>query len=71
MVNKELLVKGVSFMLYSFPFFFAGPMLMFYSEQQENLVLKIVSGFLMLLAMFLSVKGLFIVLESFFGKRKN
>ena len=71
MVNKELLMKGVSFMLYSFPFFFGGPMLLFYAVQQENLLLKVLAGVLMLTAMFLAGRGLMIVLESFFGKRKR
>ena len=71
MVNKELLMKGVSFMLYSFPFFFGGPMLLFYAVQQENLLLKVLAGVLKLTAMFLAGRGLMIVLESFFGKRKR
>ena len=69
MVNKELLMKGIATMIYSFPFFFGGPMLLFYSVQAENLSLKIVSGFLMLVAMFLGGKGLMMIVESFFGKR--
>lgn len=69
MVNKELLMKGIATMLYSFPFFFGGPMLLFYSVQAENLILKITSGLLMLIAMFLGGKGLMMVVESFFGKR--
>jgi len=71
MVNKELLTKGISTMLYSFPFFFGGPMLLFYSVQKDNLLLKIAAGLLMLAAMFLAGKGLMIVVESFFGKRKK
>jgi len=71
MVNKDLLIKGISIMLYSFPFFFGGPMLLFYSVQEDNLFLKITAGILMLLAMFLSAKGLMIMVEAVFGKRKK
>tara|TARA_B100000780_G_C21118189_1_gene452633 strand:- start:762 stop:983 length:222 start_codon:yes stop_codon:yes gene_type:complete len=71
MVNKDLLLKGISTMLYSFPFFFGGPMLLFYSVQQDSLLLKIVAGILMLMAMFLGGKGLMMIVESFFGKRKK
>ena len=71
MVNKDLLIKGISIMLYSFPFFFGGPMLLFYSVQEDNLFLKITAGILMLLAMFLAAKGLMIMVESVFGKRKK
>jgi len=66
-----LLTKGISTMLYSFPFFFGGPMLLFYSVQNGNLLLKISAGGLMLTAMFLGGKGLMMVVESFFGKRKK
>ncbi len=71
MVNKDLLVKGVSTMLYSFPFFFGGPMLLFYSVQVDHFLLKIIAGVLMLLAMFLAAKGLMIMVEAFFGTRKK
>jgi len=71
MVNKDLLTKGISTMLYSFPFFFGGPMLLFYSVQQDNLVLKLIAGLLMLTAMYLGAKGLMMIVESFFGKRKK
>ena len=71
MVNKDLLIKGISIMLYSFPFFFGGPMLLFYSAQEDNLFLKITAGILMLLAMFLAAKGLMIMVEAVFGKRKK
>ena len=71
MVNKDLLIEGISIMLYSFPFFFGGPMLLFYSVQEDNLFLKITAGILMLLAMFLAAKGLMIIVEAVFGKRKK
>ena len=70
MVNKELLVKGVSLLAYSFPFFFGGPMLLFYSIQEENTLLKIVAGILMLVAMYMGTKGVITIVEAFFGKRK-
>lgn len=70
MVNKDVLIKGVSFLAYSFPFFFGGPMLLFYAIQEENLVLKISAGILMLIAMYLAGKGIMTLVEAFFGKKK-
>jgi hypothetical protein len=70
MVNKDVLAKGVSLLAYSFPFFFGGPMLLFYSVQEENTLLKIVAGILMLAAMYLGTKGVMTIVEAFFGKRK-
>ena len=53
MVNKDVLIKGVSMLAYSFPFFFGGPILLFYAIQEENTLLKIAAGILMFVAMYL------------------
>ena len=71
MVNKDLLMKGIATMLYSFPFFFGGPMLFHNSYQADNFFLIIIALILMLIAMFLAAKGLMIMVEAFFGKRKK
>ena len=71
MVDKDKILDGVKYLSWSFPFFFGGPMLLFYSIQHENMLLQILSGVLMLAAMFLGAKGLMTLVEAFFGKRKK
>ncbi len=70
MVDKEKLIKGLSYLAYSFPFIFGGPMLMHYALQLSSTLYIVIAGLLMLTAMFLGAKGIMTILGSVFGKRK-
>lgn len=70
MVNKERLIKGLSYLAYAFPFIFGGPMLMHYALQVDSTLYTVIAALLMLTAMYLGTKGIMTAVESVFGKRK-
>ena len=70
MDKKEKLLKGLNFLALSFPFIFGGPTLYYYKGAQaiKNnepwwLVISLV---IMMLAVYLAVKGLRKILNAFF-----
>ena len=68
--DKEKLVKGLYYMAFAFPFIFSGPSLFFWKGaagfKHGEYTWTIVSISLMLIAVFLVVKGLRMALSAFF-----
>lgn len=68
--DKEKLVKGLYFMAFAFPFIFSGPSLYFWKGaagfKNGEYTWTIVSISLMLIAVFLVIKGLRMALKAFF-----
>ena len=68
--DKERLIKGLYHMAFAFPFIFAGPSLYFWKGaagfKSGNYTWTVISVALMLVAVFLVVKGIRISLRAFF-----
>lgn len=75
MGKKEKLMKGINLMLLSFPFIFGGPTLFHYKGAQalrnDEPWWLVLSVLLMLIAVFIAVKGLRTIMAAFFDREPN
>ncbi len=75
MGKKEKLMKGINLMLLSFPFICCGPTLFHYKGAQalrnDEPWWLVLSVSLMLIAVFIAVKGLRTIMAAFFDKEPN